>query len=59
MPGAVVVYCSLNSASAMALLSALAEVQHLGESEQRPEQHGRCFCIGQHGLGLDPALERD
>jgi hypothetical protein len=43
----------------MALLSALAEVQHLGESEQRPEQHGRCFCIGQHGLGLDPALERD
>jgi hypothetical protein len=29
----------------------------LGGSEQRPEQHGGGFGAGQHGLGLDPALE--
>ena len=29
----------------------------LGGSEQRPEQHGGGFGVGQHGLGLDPALE--
>ena len=29
----------------------------LSGGEQRPEQHGRGVCRGQHGLRLDPTLE--
>ena len=29
----------------------------LAGGEQRPEQHGGGFGAGQHGLGVDPALE--